>query len=98
MNAGPNGATSDGRLDQLDAGRGVWVDLAWRAVQVFIASMLVEVSGTDFVGAAKNIKFWEDAVSAGIVAVLTGVLALASSRAGVPGPPKPPAPMPNPTT
>jgi hypothetical protein len=87
VNVGPNGKTDDGRLDQLDPGRGVWIDLGWRAIQVFIASMLVEVSGTDFVGAAKNIKFWEDALSAAIVAILTGVLALASSRAGIPGPP-----------
>ena len=92
MNAGPNGQTEDGRLDQLDPGRGIWVDLGWRAVQVFIATMLVSVSGTDFVGAAKNIKFWEDAVSAAIVAALTGLLALASSRAGIPGPPTTPKP------
>lgn len=84
---GPNGSPGDGRLDQLDPGRGIWVDLGWRAIQVFVATMLVSVSGTDFVGAAKNIKFWEDAVSAAIVAALTGLLALASSRAGVPGPP-----------
>ena len=74
------------RLDSLDPGRGLWVDLGWRAVQVFIATMLVEVSGTDFIGAAKNVKFWEDALGAAIVALLTQLLALASSRAGIPGP------------
>jgi hypothetical protein len=84
------------RLDSLDPGRGIWSDLGWRAVQVFIASMLVEVSGTDFVGAAKNVKFWEDAVGAAIVAVLTQVLALASSRAGIPPPVTEPATLPPP--
>lgn len=76
------------RLDSLDPGRGLWIDLAWRAVQVFIASMLVEVSGTDFIGAAKSLKFWQDAVGAAIVAILTQLLALASSRAGIPAGPK----------
>jgi hypothetical protein len=85
---GPNGKTEDGRMDQLDPGRGVWIDMGWRAVQVFIAGMLVDVSTTDFVSAAKNIKFWEDVVSAAVVAGLTTLLALASSRAGIPGPPK----------
>ena len=74
------------RLDSLDPGRGLWADLGWRAVQVFVASMLVEVSGTDFIGAAKNVKFWEDALGAAIVALLTQLLALASSRAGLPAP------------
>jgi hypothetical protein len=74
------------RLDSLDPGRGLWVDLGWRAVQVFVASMLVEVSGTDFIGSAKNVKFWEDALGAAIVAILTQLLALASSRAGIPAP------------
>lgn len=64
----------------------MWGDLGWRAVQVFVATMLVEVSGTDFIGAAKNVKFWEDALGAAIVALLTQLLALASSRAGIPGP------------
>ena len=79
--------SSDARLDSLDPGRGLWIDLGWRALQVFIASMLVEVSGTDFIGAAKNIKFWEDALGAAIVALLTQLLALAASRAGIPAAP-----------
>jgi hypothetical protein len=75
-------------LDSLDPGRGLWIDLGWRAVQVFIATLLIDVSGTDFVAAAKDVKFWEDAVGAVIVAVLTQVLALASSRAGIPQSPQ----------
>lgn len=75
------------RLDSLDPGRGLWIDMGWRAIQVFVATMLVNVSGTDFVSAAHNLKFWQDALGAAIVAVLTQLLALASSRAGIPGPP-----------
>ena len=74
------------RMDRLDAGRGMWIDVGWRAVQVFIAGLLVDVSATDFLAAAHSIKFWEDALGAAIVAVLTQILALASSRAGIPAP------------
>lgn len=86
--SGPRPEMAEERLDSLDPGRGLWYDLGWRAVQVFVATMLVEVSGTDFIGAAKNVKFWEDAVGAAIVAVMTQLLALASSRAGIPGSPE----------
>ena len=88
MNVGPNGSPGDGRLDQLDAGRGIWVDVGWRFLQSFIAVLLVDVSGTDYIAALKTVAFWEDCVGAAIAAALGALLALASSRAGVPGPPR----------
>ena len=81
-----SGLAMSTQLDQIDEGRSLWADIGWRALQVFIATMLVEVSATDILAAARSIKFWEDVIGATLVAVLSQVLALASSRAGIPPP------------
>jgi hypothetical protein len=75
------------RLDSLDAGRGLWLDLLWRAVQVFVANMLVALSAADLWAALKRVEFWQECAASAIAAVIAQVLALAASRAGVPARP-----------
>jgi hypothetical protein len=72
------------RLDSLDAGRGVWLDLLWRAVQVFVANMLVALSAADLWNALRRVEFWQECAASAIAAVIAQVLALAASRVGVP--------------
>jgi uncharacterized membrane protein len=72
------------RLDSLDPGRGIWLDLAWRAVQVFVANMLVALAAADLWAALQRVQFWQDCAASAIAAVIAQVLALAASRAGVP--------------
>lgn len=62
------------RLDRLDAGRGLWLDVSARALQVFIASLLVELAVPDFL--RFRVGFWQDVAAAAITSAIAQALAL----------------------
>jgi hypothetical protein len=66
------------RLDLLDSRASVWVALWWRAVQVFVATLLVDLAAGKFVMPLRNVEFWQDCVAAGASALVSGLLALAA--------------------
>jgi hypothetical protein len=66
------------RLDLLDARGNVWAALWWRAVQVFVATLLVDLAAGTFVMPLRNVELWQDCVAAGASAIVSGVLAVAA--------------------
>jgi hypothetical protein len=76
------------RLDSLDAGLGLWLDVSVRALQVFVAAMIVELAAGDFLPSARRIEFWQDLAGAAIIAGISQALALAGYRRN--GPPAAP--------
>jgi hypothetical protein len=73
------------RLDSLDAGLGLWLDVSVRALQVFVAAMIVELAAGDFIPSARTIAFWQDVAGAAIIAGISQALALAGYRGGSAG-------------
>lgn len=74
------------RLDRLDTGRGLWLDVSARALQVFIASLLVELAVPDFL--AFRVGFWQDVAIAAITSAIAQGLALAASYRRAADPPE----------
>lgn len=56
-------------------------ELAQRAVQVFVASLLVELAEGNLVPSLHRIEFWQDVAGAAIVAALSQLFSLLAIQA-----------------
>lgn len=65
----------------LRARRRLLWDLAQRAVQVFVAALLVELAEGNLVPSLHRIEFWQDVAGAAVIAALSQLFALLGVQA-----------------